>query len=253
MSANSLMKTSKAGLDFIARWEGCVLKPYKDIAGLRTIGIGHLIKPNENFPDGVEITKEKALELLAEDVKKCEDSIIARIKVPLNQNQFDALVSFGFNCGTGVYVLSDACKSLNAGDYKTFPEKLLQWSKVRINGVLQQNKGLYNRRTSEGELFSRPVAAANVQTVTEENQKDKPVEMLMWDSSTLKSAQSSLQSLNLYSLKIDGIWGRGTLAGLTTFAKSKNLSLGQDPRKGVPMELFTALKNASEKNEQKIV
>lgn len=236
---NTGMKTSKAGLDFIARWEGCVLKPYKDIAGLRTIGIGHLIKPNENFPDNVEITKEKALELLAEDVKKCEDSIIARIKVPLNQNQFDALVSFGFNCGTGVYVISDACKSLNAGDYSSFPEKLLQWSKVRINGVLQQNKGLYNRRKSEGELFSKPIIA--------EKDQEKSIAMITWDSATLKVAQTFLQNLNLYSLKIDGLWGKGTLTGLKTFAEKNKLSLGPNPRKEISMELFSALKNASDK------
>ena len=69
MGINDAMSTSKNGLEFISKWEGCILKPYKDIAGLRTIGVGHLIKPGENFPDGVEITKEKALEILANDVK----------------------------------------------------------------------------------------------------------------------------------------------------------------------------------------
>ena len=44
---NDDLKTSKSGLEFITKWEGCILKPYKDIAGLRTIGVGHLIKPGE--------------------------------------------------------------------------------------------------------------------------------------------------------------------------------------------------------------
>lgn len=162
---NNNLRTSPNGLEFIAKWEGCILKPYKDIAGLRTIGIGHLIKPGENFPDGVEITREKAMELLAADVSLCENAIKKEIKVKLNQNQFDALVSFGFNCGVGVYRTSEACKALNSGNYDTVPEKLLNWSKVKINGVLQTNKGLYNRRKSEGELFSKPADSSSLMAV----------------------------------------------------------------------------------------
>lgn len=160
MSVNDHLKTSHDGLEFIAKWEGCILKPYKDIAGLRTIGIGHLILPGENFPDGVAITREQAFELLAKDVAKCEVAIKKAIKVPLNQNQFDALVSFGFNCGTGVYTTSGACKALNNGEYEKVAPRLLDWSKAKINGVLQTVKGLYNRRKSEGELFDKLVVQA---------------------------------------------------------------------------------------------
>lgn len=160
MTMNDNMKTSPAGLEFISKWEGCILKPYKDIAGLRTIGIGHLILPSENFPDGVSITKEQALELLAKDVEKCEVAIKKNIKVALNQNQFDALCSFGFNCGTGVYATSSACKALNEGRYNDVPGLLLLWSKARVNGVLQTSKGLLNRRESEGQLFMKPVEVA---------------------------------------------------------------------------------------------
>lgn len=228
---NDQMKTSKNGLEFIARWEGCVLKPYKDIAGLRTIGFGHLIKPGENFPDEVEITKEKAYELLANDVVLCESAIKARIKVPLNQNQFDALVSFGFNCGTGVYVLSDACKALNAGKYEEVPEKLLAWSKVRINGVLQTNKGLLNRRKSEGELFSK---AADV---SDDN--------LAMSSDLLKEIQSCLKILGLYSMKIDGVWGGGTLKGLQDYAKSHCIQESEFSSKHISKTLLLSLKNSS--------
>lgn len=231
MNANNSMSTSKAGLEFIAKWEGCVLKPYKDIAGLRTIGIGHLIKPGENFPDGVEITMEKAYELLAADVKHCEESIRLRIKVPLNQNQFDALVSFGFNCGTGVYVLSDACKVLNQGKYEEVPEKLLSWSKARINGVLQTNKGLLNRRKSEGELFARSASSTTVPA-----QK-----MTTWNAVVLKLAQEKLTRLGLYKMKIDGLWGPGTSGALQSFASQKGLSLGSQPQVHIPTETFDAL------------
>ena len=232
MGINDAMSTSKNGLEFISKWEGCILKPYKDIAGLRTIGVGHLIKPGENFPDGVEITKEKALEILANDVKLCEDSIKVRIKVPLNQNQFDALVSFGFNCGTGVYTISDACKALNEGKYEEFSQRILVWSKAKINGVLQINQGLYNRRKSEGELFSRSI----------DGKKVEPVKMVNWTKESLVEAQTILTKLGLYAAKIDGLWGPSTSAALVKFAESKNVNLNTTLLKSdVPSSLLILL------------
>lgn len=151
----NITKTSKNGLEFISRWEGCVLTVYKDIAGLPTIGIGHLIKNGESF---TSITKEQALDLLASDVKKCEEAICSAIRVPLTQNQFDALVSWSFNCGTGVLYSSTLSKRLNSGFYEEVPGHLLNWCKANINGKITINKGLYNRRASEGELWSTPDA-----------------------------------------------------------------------------------------------
>jgi lysozyme len=235
MGINDGMKTSQFGLEFITKWEGCVLKPYRDIAGLRTIGVGHLIKPGESFPDGVEITKEKALELLASDVSQCENAIASKITVKLNQNQFDALVSFGFNCGVGVYSTSDACRSLNTGDYAAVPEKLLAWSKAKINGVLQVNKGLYNRRKSEGELFVRDVDDSSVVAP----------QVVVWNADTIKIAQSCLKTLGLYSLKVDGLWGPGTANGLVTFAKNNGLTVGVDPRTSIPFDLYARLQEAA--------
>jgi len=156
-SMNDDLKTSHAGLEFTSGWEGCILKPYLDIARKRTIGIGHLIRPGENFPDGVFITKDRALEILGSDLAKCEAAIKKFITVPLNQNQWDALIDFAFNCGTGVYTSSGACKALNAGQYDQVPTRLLDWDKAVVNGVKTANKGLYNRRKSEGELFMKSV------------------------------------------------------------------------------------------------
>jgi lysozyme len=147
------MTTSQNGLNFISQWEGCVLHIYKDVAGLPTIGIGHLIKNGESFST---ITKEQALDLLAKDVKLCEDAINKNIKVELNQNQFDALISWSFNCGVGVLQSSTLVKRLNDGFYEEVPSHLLDWCKATINGKIAVNQGLYNRRKSEGELWSTP-------------------------------------------------------------------------------------------------
>jgi GH24 family phage-related lysozyme (muramidase) len=141
----------------------------------------------------------------------------------LLKNHFDALVSFGFNCGTGVYVISDVCKALNQGKYEEVPQRLLAWSKAKINGVLQVNQGLYNRRKSEGELFSKKIETSTPvpQPVVEST--------TTWTVEILKEAQTCLKKLGLYTLKIDGLWGPGTSAALIKFAKDNNVVLGSNP------------------------
>lgn len=224
---NDHLKISEEGLEVIAKWEGCVLKPYKDIAGLRTIGIGHLIKPGENFPDGVSITKEQALNILRSDVEICENAIKKHIKVPLNQNQFDALVSFGFNCGIGVYSNSGVATAINAGQFDKVPEKLREWSKARIKGVLQTVPGLLNRRNHEIEIFMRPVVEGD--------------SFVTWNKELLSEVQERLKKLGLYNIKVDGIWGPGTNKGLTQFAKNEGRE-DSNFSTGIPSSLLESLR-----------
>jgi len=232
---NDKLVTSLNGLQFIEKWEGCVLTPYKDVAGLRTIGIGYLIKPTDNFPDGVAITKDKAYDLLREEVKKCEDSIKKNIKVQLTQNMFDALISFGFNCGVGVYSTSGVARETNASNFAVVPERLLDWCKATINGKKEIVPGLYSRRKSEGELFLlgsgiNPVWSPEMQAT-----------VIPWNKNSLSSAQQKLAKIGLYKGKVDGIWGPGTNSGLTTFAGQKSIKVG-DLSKGAPQALLDELK-----------
>lgn len=229
MGMNDDLKTSKNGLEFITKWEGCILKPYKDVAGLRTIGVGHLIKPNENFPDGVSITMEKALEILSKDVEQCESSIKKNFKTPLNQNQFDALVSFGFNCGVGVYSNSGVANAVKATEFDKVPARMLEWNKARVGGVMQEVKGLTNRRKAEGELFMKPADGSILSNF--------PVP---WTKESLADAQSKLQKLGLYTLRVDGLWGPGSSRAVTEFANQTGISL-IDPSKGVPQQFLTEL------------
>lgn len=228
---NDHLKTSAAGLELIAKWEGCVLKPYKDIAGLRTIGFGHLIKPGEIFPDGVAITRERALELLAKDVEICEVAIKRHIKIPLNQNQFDALVSFGFNCGTGVYINSGVAMAVNAGQFDVVPQKLQEWSKARINGTMQTVIGLLNRRKHESEVFMRPIDSSVI---------CDPI--VAWTKESLTEAQTNLKKLGLYTLKVDGIWGPGTSKAIEAFAKDAETQV-VNPQSGIPASLLQLLRD----------
>jgi lysozyme len=149
-------RLSNRGAAFIARFEGCVLHMYNDPTRNATIGVGHLIhmgpingrEPPE-FRKG--ITRARALEILMGDSGKATQSVRQLIKVPLNQQQLDALASFVFNCGGGSLAISTLRARLNRGEYKAVPQELNKW-------VLSSGKrlpGLVRRRAAEGVLFSQ--------------------------------------------------------------------------------------------------
>jgi lysozyme len=144
------MKLNQAGIELIKTFEGCSLHPYQDVAGLWTIGIGHLIKPDEHFDS---ITQEQAEELLKKDLEQVCRDVESCVKVPLNDNQFSALVSFAYNVGVGALRGSTLLKRLNAGMYQSASESFTPWCKARVNGKLVTVMGLYKRRVAESELF----------------------------------------------------------------------------------------------------
>lgn len=140
------MKTSKTGINLIKQFEGTVLKVYKDAVGKDTIGVGHLIKSGESF---TTLTQQQAEDLLAKDLIQFEVGVTKAVKVPLKQNQFDALVSFSFNLGIGNLNSSTLLKKLNVGDYQGASSEFERWNKA--GGVVL--KGLTRRRLAEKELF----------------------------------------------------------------------------------------------------
>ena len=88
------MKTSENGVELIKRFEGLELEAYQDIAGIWTIGYGHT---GSDVQPGMKISERDAEELLRRDLKPREQAVEGAVKVPLNQNEFDALVSFAYN------------------------------------------------------------------------------------------------------------------------------------------------------------
>lgn len=153
------MKTSEAGLAFIAREEGTVLHVYIDVVGVPTIGVGHVLLPGESFPNG--ITKNQALAILAKDIVVAETAINNGVRVPINQHQFDALVSFTFNCGTNAFKTSTLLKKLNAIDYQGAADELLKWTK----GGGKDLPVLVGRRKRERALFLTSMPAELVPPV----------------------------------------------------------------------------------------
>lgn len=104
------MKASQKAIDLIKNSEGLRITPYPDKGGRLTIGYGHLIKDGETFPN---FDKVVASNLLQDDIKIAEQCINESVKVPINQNQFDALVSFCYNIGCGAFKNSTMLKLLN--------------------------------------------------------------------------------------------------------------------------------------------
>lgn len=147
-------KISNHGLKFIAEHEGMILHLYNDPANHATIGVGHLVhygpingSEPEEFKGG--ITKERAMEILRSDVITAENTVNRLVKVPLNQNQFDALVSFVFNIGETQFASSTLLAKLNNQDYQAVPSELNRW----VHGSGKKLPGLINRRRNEGNLF----------------------------------------------------------------------------------------------------
>jgi len=105
------MKTSEQGVALIRDREGCILKAYQDTVGVWTIGVGHTAGVSE-FD---RCTEEQATAWLAEDLMWSE-AAVNLVEVPLEQHQFDALVSFVFNVGQYAFASSTMKRLLNAGE-----------------------------------------------------------------------------------------------------------------------------------------
>ena len=151
------MKISSNSIELIKQFEGLSLKPYLDAVNIPTIGFG-----NTYYEDGTKvtlkdkpITEEKAFEILEYIANKDFGSNINKVvKVPLNQNQFDALVSFAYNIGNGNFNCSTLLRWLNQGNYKEASMQLLRWDKSK--GVVLN--GLTKRRKAEKALFDKAIS-----------------------------------------------------------------------------------------------
>lgn len=140
------MKISQKGLNLIKSFEGLELKAYKDSVRVVTIGYG---STGAHVSMDQTITAQQAEDLLRKDVSRFEEGVTKLVKVPLNQNQFDALVSFSFNLGLGNLGSSTLLKKLNASDYQGAALEFERWNKA--GGKILN--GLTKRRLAEKELF----------------------------------------------------------------------------------------------------
>lgn len=158
------MKTSNKGINLIKSFEGCSLTAYKCPAGVWTIGYGH----TAGVCEGMSITQKQADDFLKSDLEKYEN-YVAATKLTLNQNQFDALVSFTYNCGNGN--LKTLIKNRTLAE---IAEALLLYNKS--NGRVLN--GLVRRRTAERALFLKSVEESKGEVY----KMQKPVDYKQYDS-----------------------------------------------------------------------
>ena len=142
-------KTSANGRKFIELWEGLYLHTYDDGTGTLTIGYGHTTAAGPPAVHrGQTITQAQADAILAEDLGKVEVQVNRLVRVTINQNQFDALVSFDFN--TGGLGRSSLLRSINQGDFSQVQADLAMWDR----GGGRVMPGLLRRRQAEYLLFT---------------------------------------------------------------------------------------------------
>jgi GH24 family phage-related lysozyme (muramidase) len=153
---NARLDISKAGLDMIAQFEGVVLHLYEDVAGHASIGVGHLVHTgnitdaDRKGPFGKGITRQQAMDLLHKDAQRMVTAVRDAVTVPLNQAQFDALVSFTFNVGAGALRKSTLLQRVNAKEFAHCEEAFLRFNKA--GGKVFA--GLTRRRQAEADLFA---------------------------------------------------------------------------------------------------
>ena len=155
------MKTSEAGLRLIKEFEGFRSKAYVCPAGVLTIGYGHTSAAGEPaVVRGMEITNGVAHEILRSDLERFERGVTRLVKVDLEQNQFDVLVSFAFNCGLGNLKKSTLLKRVNAKRFEDVPAELMKWTR----GGGKVLPGLVRRRRAEAEMWQRLGAESESET-----------------------------------------------------------------------------------------
>lgn len=139
------MKISSKGINLIKHFEGVRLNAYQDSVGVWTIGYGH----TKGVHAGMKITETEAENFLEQDLATFETGVSNLVKVPVNQHQYDALVSFAFNLGLGNLAGSTLLHKLNAKDYHGAAEEFGKW----VHAGHQVLQGLVSRRKAEEELF----------------------------------------------------------------------------------------------------
>jgi lysozyme len=143
------MEYSDAGLAMTKEFEGLRLSAYQDVVSVWTVGYGHT---GTDVHAGLTITQTEADALLREDLSSAIATVNKEVTVPLTQNQFDALVDFCFNAGSGNFQHSTLLRNVNRGDFAGVETQFGLWT--HAGGKVEP--GLVRRRKAEATLFAKP-------------------------------------------------------------------------------------------------
>lgn len=145
-------RIDKAGMDLITKWEGLKLSPYLCSAKVPTIGYGSTRYENGQRIQMTDkaITKERAIELFKNTLIQFERDVDAFTTDSVNQNQFNALVSFAYNLGSTALRNSTLLKKVNTNpNDKTIANEFNKW----VNAGGRRLQGLINRRADEVKMY----------------------------------------------------------------------------------------------------
>ncbi len=187
------MQTSEHGRKLIEAFEGLRLKAYRDAASIWTIGYGHTERAGKPAPTaGMSITEAEADSILAGDLQGVEKGVLAAIKRPMEQGQFDAMVSLAFNIGLGAFRSSSVARYFNRGEPVMAANAFRLWD--RAAGKVQP--GLARRREAErsefmGAVFEDVSSASILQTI---HKVDHPHSFLQRVGARLELALAAARS-----------------------------------------------------------
>lgn len=133
--------------------DGLVLTAYLDDRGHPTVGMGHLIHPDDNIKVGQKISKERAEAFARADLADASKVVNGRVKVPLLQFEFDSIVSITFNCGGGAGI-DDLAREINKGNYENMFDFIMHYR-------TGHGRTLAYRRYTEAKMFSSGVYDAS--------------------------------------------------------------------------------------------
>lgn len=213
------MQTSPAGRATLKRREGEKLKAYRDSVGVLTIGVGHTSAAGPpDVTTKLKITKAESDEILSRDLESFEAAVNAAVKVPLNQDQFDALVSLAFNIGVPRFKKSTLVRRLNNGDYAGAGSAFMMWN---------QPPEIIGRRQTEQQQFlgtAKPKGGQKPAKAPLVPAKPKPAPL---DAPALnKWVQSELARLNYNPGGVDGELGPLTRGAIRVFRSDNHMPEG---------------------------
>ncbi|TNE37204.1 MAG: hypothetical protein EP347_08420 [Alphaproteobacteria bacterium] len=156
LEENASLRTNDAGIQIIKDYEGLRLEAYSGEGGW-LIGYGHM----KGVKEGQSITEAEAESLLREDLVLYENEVKAALTVPVNENEFSALVSLTYNIGPSALWSSTTLEELNEGNRQAAADAFMFWNKIRQDGELVQSMSLTARREAERDLFLTPVAGSD--------------------------------------------------------------------------------------------
>lgn len=151
------------GVRVIVGFEALILHPYHDVAGIETVCVGHVVRPEDQvwLRDGV--TRAECESVLKRDTTRFVDALNRLVKVKLSQPMVNALCSLIFNIGVGAFEQSTVLRELNWGRYSQAADAFLLWRFAKVkqkDGTFQKKPVLLGRRTAEAALFRSGIMEA---------------------------------------------------------------------------------------------